>query len=312
VGVRLETGSIPRMERHRKRRRILKRFVGAILLVGLLAGAAWGTWTYAIPHTAVIPELEGETVDAARNRLTALGFQVVLANGRYDMQVPEGHVWAVRPAPGATREQGTQVTIIPSKGPPPVAVPAMKGKPLKKAKEAIKDAGLRVEVKRRYDERVALDHVITQQPGSGRIPKGSVISLVVSDGPKPVPIPDVRGMAQDKAVKALGAKGFEVAIEEDFSRQVARGDVVGTDPAAGTELQPGTTIVLTVSIGPEYFDCPNFYGMSVDEARAVAEQHGLELTALPVPGSSGNDVVSQIPAAGTRIRYGSTVTVYHA
>jgi eukaryotic-like serine/threonine-protein kinase len=68
VGVRLETASIPRMERHRRRRRILKRIVGAILLVGLLSGVAWGTWTYAIPHTAVIPELTGETVDAARDR----------------------------------------------------------------------------------------------------------------------------------------------------------------------------------------------------------------------------------------------------
>ena len=27
------------------------------------SGAAWGTWTYAIPHTAVIPELAGRTVD---------------------------------------------------------------------------------------------------------------------------------------------------------------------------------------------------------------------------------------------------------
>ena len=229
------------------------------------------------------------------------------------MQVPDGHVWAVKPAPGATREQGTQVTIVPSKGPPPVAVPSVRGEPLKKAKQTIREAGLRVgEVKRRFDVRVPRDHVISQQPANGRIPKGSTVSLVVSDGPKPVPIPDVRGMAQDKAVKVLGAKGFEVVIEENFSKQVARGDVVGTDPVAGTELQPGRTIVLTVSLGPEYFDCPNFFGMSVDEARAVAEQHGLELTALPVPGSSGNNVVSQIPGAGTRIRYGSTVTVYHA
>jgi serine/threonine-protein kinase len=188
----------------------------------------------------------------------------------------------------------------------------MKGKPLKKAKQAIKDAGLRVEVRRRYDERVPLDHVILQEPGAGRIPKGTTVSLVVSDGPRPVPIPDVRGMAQDKAVRSLGARGFEVVIEEDFSKQVARGDAVGTDPASGTELQPGGTIVLTVSIGPEYFDCPDFSGMSVDEAKALAEQRGLELTALPVPGSGGNDVVSQIPNAGTRIRYGSTVTVYYA
>ena len=290
----------------------IKRFIGAILLIGLLSGAAWGTWTYAIPHTSVIPELQGRTVEAARDRLTELGFEVVLVDGRYDMQVPAGHVLVVHPAAGATLDQGARVTIVPSKGPPPVAVPSVAGDPLKKAKEAMRDAGLRVSVKHRFDGRVPVDHVISQQPATGRIPKGSTVSLVVSDGPKPVPIPDVRGMAQDRALKVLGAKGFEVVIEEAFSKEVAPGDVVGTDPAAGTDLQPGETIVLTVSLGPEYFDCPDFFGMSVDEARAIAQQHGLELTALPVPGSSGNNVVSQIPGGGTRIRYGSTVTVYYA
>ena len=314
VGIRLETGSIPRMERHRKRRRILKRIVGAILLVGLLSGVAWGTWTYAIPHTAIIPELNGDTVDAARDRLTALGFQVVVANGRFDMQVPEGRVWAAKPPAGATREQGTQVTIIPSKGPPPVTVPSVKGKPVKKAKQSLKDAGLRVgEVDRRYDDRVPLDHVISQQPGNGRIPKGSIVSLVVSDGPRPVPIPDVRGMAQDEAVAALGAKGFEVLIEETFSKQVARGDVVDTDPAAGTEVQPGGTVVLTVSIGPEYFDCPDFVGMSLDEARSLADRVGLRLSAVAVPGADGAEIVSQdFPQPGARVRYGTTVTVFYA
>ena len=312
VGVRLETASIPRMERHRKRRRTIKRFIGAFLLLGLLSGAGWGTWTYAIPHTAVVPELQGRTLEAARDQLTALGFEFVLVGGRYDMQVPADHVLAVHPAPGATLDLGTPVTIVPSKGPPPVSVPSVAGDPLKKAKQAVKGAGLRVAVKRRYDGRVPADHVISQRPATGRIPKGSTVSLVVSNGPKPVSIPDVKGMAQDKAVKALSAKGFEVVIEETFSKQVGRGDVVGTAPAAATELQPGETIVLTVSLGPEYFDCPDFFGMGVDEARALAQQHGLELTALPVPGSSGNNVVSQIPGGGTRIRYGSTVTVYYA
>jgi len=313
VGVRLETASIPRMERHRKRRRTIKRFIGAFLLLGLLSGAGWGTWTYAIPHTAVVPELQGRTLEAARDQLTALGFEVVLVGGRYDMQVPADHVLAVHPAPGATLDQGTRVTIVPSKGPPPIAVPSVAGDPLKKAKEAIKDAGLRVApVKHRYDGRIPADHVISQQPATGRIPKGSTVSLVVSDGPKPVSIPDVKGTVQDEAVKALSAKGFDVVIEKAFSKQVAPGDVIGSDPTAGTDLQPGETIVLTVSLGPEYFDCPDFFGMSVDEARALAQQHGLELTALQVPGSSGNNVVSQIPGGGTRIRYGSTVTVYYA
>ena len=314
VGVRLETGSIPRSERHRKRRRVLQRVVGAILLVGLLAAAAWGTWTYAIPHTAVVPALVGETVDDARDRLTALGFEVEVAQGRYDMQVPAQHVLVVRPAAGATREQGTRVTIVPSKGPPPVPVPSVTGDPVKKAKEAIREAGLRVgPVKHRYDDRVPPDHVISQRPASGRIPTGSPVSLVLSDGPKPVLIRDVRGMTETRAVNTLGSAGFEVVIEESFSKQVARGHAIGTDPPAGTELQPGETIVLTVSLGPEYFECPDFVGMSLDEARSLADRVGLRLSAVAVPGADGEEIVSQdFPEPGTRVRYGTTVTVFYA
>jgi serine/threonine-protein kinase len=313
VGVRLDTASTRRMERHRKRRRLLKRFSGAILLLGLLSAAAWGTWTYAIPHTAVIPELTGETIEAARDRLTALGFDVEIAAGEFDLHVPAEHVLAILPAAGTERDQGSTVTIVPSEGPRPVSVPSVAGDPVRKAKKAIRAAGLRVgQDLHRYDDRVPFGRVIAVRPADDRLPEGSVVRLIVSDGPKPVVIPDVRGMSEERAVKALSSKGFEVVKEEDFSKEVARGVAVRTYPAAGTELQPGETIVLTVSLGPEYFDCPDFFGMTVEEARTLAEAHGLELTALPVPGSNGNNVVSQIPGAGTRIRNGSTVTVYYA
>ena len=81
---------------------------------------------------------------------------------------------------------------------------------------------------------------------------------------------------------------------------------------SGTELQPGETIVLRISLGPEFFASPDFEGMTVEAARAHADSVGLELTALPVPGSSGGTIVSQLPPAGTRVRYGSTITVYYA
>jgi serine/threonine-protein kinase len=261
----------------------------------------------------VIPALVGEPVDAAVDRLTALGFEVTRAPGEHTMQVPAGLVKEIRPAEGAERDVGSTVAIVPSLGPPPVRVPAVEGHLLKDARRAIADAGLEVgDVKRRFHDDVPFGHVVDVRPDQARLPRGTAITLIVSDGPKPVSIPDVRGMTEAKAVNALGAKGFEVVIEGAFSRKIARGEAVGTDPAAGTELQPGETIVLTVSLGPEYFDCPNFVGMTVEEARALAERHGLELTALEVPGGSGSNVVSQLPVGGTRVRYGSTVTVYYA
>ncbi len=312
VGMTLET-SIPRMERHRRRRRLLKRVLGGVALVALLTAAAWGTWTYAIPHTAVIPALIGEAVDDATDRLTGLGFDVTRAPGEHSMQVPDGHVKQILPAAGAERDVGTTVTIVPSLGPPPVDVPRVRGEPLQDAREAIAGAGLHVgAVRHRFDGEVPEGHVIGLQPDTARLPRGTSVTVLVSDGPKPVAIPDVGGMTEGKAVKALTAKDFEVVIEQDFSNKIARGRALGTDPAKGTELQPGETIVLRISLGHEFFASPDFEGMTVDGARALADSVGLELTALPVPGSSGGTIVSQLPPAGTRVRYGSTITVYYA
>ena len=154
--------------------------------------------------------------------------------------------------------------------------------------------------------------MIGVQPDAPMLPRGTSVTVIVSDGPKPVAIPDVGGVTEGKAVDALTAEGFEVVIEEDFSNRVARGRALGTDPPRGTELQPGETIVLRVSLGPEFFASPDFEGMTVDAARELADRVGLELTALPVPGSSGGSIVSQLPPAGTRVRYGSTITVYYA
>jgi beta-lactam-binding protein with PASTA domain len=312
VGVRLDS-AIPRMERHRKRRRFAKRLVGVVALVALLTAAAWGTWTYAIPHTAVVPALVGETVDAATDRLTTLGFTVTRAPGEHSMQIPAGRVKEIDPAQGTERDVGSAVTIVPSLGPPPVDVPAVRGDTLQAARRTITDAGLHVgSVKHRFDADVPAGHVIGLRPDESRLPQGSSVTVIVSDGPEPVAIPDIAGMTEDKAVAALTAKGFEVVVEEDFSKNVARGRAIGTDPAAQTELQPGETIVLRISLGPEYFDAPDLQGMSVEAARNLAESMGLRLTALQVPGSSGSNIVSQLPPGGTRVRYGSTITVYHA
>jgi serine/threonine-protein kinase len=301
------------MERHRKRRRLAKRVLGIVALVALLSAAAWGTWTYAIPHTAVIPALVGEPVGAATDRLTTLGFTVARAPGEYSMHIPAGHVKEIQPAEGTERDVGSAVTIVPSLGPPPVDVPAVRGDRLQAARQALTQAGLEVAaVRHRFDADVPAGRVIEVRPDEGELPRGTSVTVIVSDGPKPIAIPSVKGMTEEKAVQALTAKGFDVVVEEDFSGKVARGRAIGTDPAAETELQPGETIVLRVSLGPEYFDAPDFHGMSVEAARTLAESVGLKLTALPVPGSGGNNIVSQLPPGGTRVRYGSTITVYYA
>ena len=313
VRLPLETASIPRMERHRRRRQRAKRFLGAVVVAALVAAATWGTWTYAIPHRAEIPRLVGRSEASAIERLTALGFQVERAAPEYSATIPEGSVKLVRPAAGVERDVGATVTIVVSLGPRPFPVPPVEGQTLHDARAALEAKGfVDIEVRHRFDADVEAEHVISRSPSGAELPKSATVTLLVSKGPRPVRVPDVGGKTQEDAERILDERGFVVVIEEVFSTKVDRGNVIRTDPAHGGTLQPGETIVVSVSLGPKHFPCPNFVGMSVEAARALAERMGLILNDVQVPGATGNEVVSQEPPADSVVSYGETIDAYYA
>jgi eukaryotic-like serine/threonine-protein kinase len=309
----LETAQIPRVERRRRRR--LRKVVLAVLILGMLAAAAWGAWAYLLPRTALVPDgLAGVTIDRARAALDEVSLTARIGDGRHHLRVPEGSVIAVQPAAGTELDRGETVTLIPSLGPPPVDVPKIVGSSLEEARAALVDAKLAPgEVTRRFHDTVPAGHVIRQSTPSGRtLPQGSEVDLVVSRGHAPEDVPSVAGLRQQGATRALGALGFDVAVQTGFSDRVDKGLVMTVSPEEGSTQPYGSTVTITVSLGPEQFPAPSFTGLSRAAAQALAAEWGLELAILPVPGTDGSSVISQLPGGGTTVRYGQTITVYVA
>jgi beta-lactam-binding protein with PASTA domain len=305
------TASIPRLRRRRLRR--LRRFLAWFLALAIVGGAAWGVWTYAIPHEATVPDLVGRTVADSQSALDDLGLGVRLAEGAFDEEIPEGSVLEVRPEPGTVLEQGDIVTVIPSLGPPPVPVPAVVGKDLEDAKRLLDRGDLVVgTIRRRFDDQVAAGGVISQNPVDGELPMGSAVDLVVSKGHAPERIPDVVGRKFESAERTLASLGFELKVEEAHSDEIQKGRVIAVDPAAGTTQDYGSTVTVKVSIGPRFFSCPTFVGLSKGAAEELAARFGLEVAFLPVPGTDGRHAISQLPTAGSRVEYGQTITLYMA
>jgi serine/threonine-protein kinase len=220
----------------------------------------------------------------------------------------------VRPDEGTVVEDGTRVVLVPSAGPPPVRVPNIVGKTLERARELLRGADLRVgDVRRTYHAELAEGLVIRQSvDGRDDAPLGSAIDVVVSRGPTPLPVPRVTGRIVEDAVALLKDAGFIVARNDAFSDDVARGRVISQDPARGKNLQPGETVSILVSLGPEEFELPSLLGMGKDEAIARVEQLGLEAQVVPVPGGNGSTVVSQLPTVGATVRAGDTIAIYVA
>jgi hypothetical protein len=67
-----------------------------------------------------------------------------------------------------------------------------------------------------------------------------------------VPIPDLAGLTYDEAAAKLTELGFTPVRRDEPSSTVAAGDVIGTEPPAGTTLRPAPDIriVVVTSLGP--------------------------------------------------------------
>ena len=313
---RATTVTIPRTRggaRHKKRGKG-RWALAIVLLLATIGAGAYGAWAYLLPKDVEVPAVVGLTVGEAQRRLEDAGLTTRVAEGEYSKTEVEGVVLKVRPAEGATLEEGDRVLLVPSLGPPPVDVPDLIGKTIPGVKQLLREADLRLgKVSHAYSDTIASDTVIRQSVRFGeQAPFGSEIAVVVSDGPKPVRVPNVVGKAQEQATSVLTNAGFLLDVNEDYSRDVDRGRVISQDPPEG-ELQPGETVSIVVSLGPPEFPMPDVVGMSKTAAIAALQQLGLHVDVALVPGhEDGTTVVYQEPAVGTTVHAGDTVSIFVA
>ena len=150
--------------------------------------------------------------------------------------------------------------------------------------------------------------VVGQGPKAGATaPQGTLVTLVVSNGPPGVKMPDVVGLAASDAVKALQARKLAPALDQVASQQ-APGTVVSQEPKAGARAKPGTKVVLRVAKGEAAVATPDVTGEQSSQAVSALRQAGLAARVVRVLSSQpSGTVVAQRPAAGQKAAKGSTV-----
>lgn len=123
--------------------------------------------------------------------------------------------------------------------------------------------------------------VIAQSPDAGTsVPWHTTIRLTVSTGPATVAVPDVSGLIYHDAASAFRNRGFsEITIVRKAS-SAPMGTVIGTKPEAFARAATDTTVILTVSIGPDAgadTSPGNYLGLSKADARTQSARAGLFL-----------------------------------
>ncbi len=127
-----------------------------------------------------------------------------------------------------------------------------------------------------------------------------------------VQVPDVSDMTWEKANTVLAdaeLQGFQVDEQNDV---VAVGNVIRTDPTAGTSVAEGQQIKVYVSTGQEMAQVPVVQGLTRADATAALTGAGLQLGAVASrndPSLVADTVISGDPEAGTEVAKGTAVNL---
>ena len=162
--------------------------------------------------------------------------------------------------------------------------------------------------------------IILQTPvGGSYMDINDTVLLMISSGKgveSPVggvsTVPYVIWEAKDTAISKLIQAGLaEPEIIEKNDENVAYGSVISQSIEAGTQVDEGTRITLTISIGPATFDMPNVIGQAKEKAESTLTGKGLVVIVEYQKNDSvaeGN-VISQSVSAGSSVKRGDEVTI---
>lgn len=172
--------------------------------------------------------------------------------------------------------------------------------------------GLRVKVGSvRYDASVPKDRVAEVEPGAGRqVEKGTLLTLVLSKGKRPVTVPDVRNQPLDQALQQLRQAGLQPGDQlQQASSTVQRGYVITTQPPAGKRQDPDEPIVIVVSSGLTMPDLTNLTAEQAAQKLARMDLNVQWQQQDPTGGQPPNTVIGQNPPAGQPLSPGDDVEV---
>jgi beta-lactam-binding protein with PASTA domain len=255
---------------------------------------------------ANVPNVVGSTQAAAQTAITSAGLTIGTVITANSVTVPPGNVISQNPTAGTNVSPGSAVDLVVSLG---VAVPNVVGSTQAAAQTAITTAGLTVgTVTTANSATVPIGRVISQNPAAGsNVAPGSAVALVVSLGAK---VPNVVGSTQAAAQTAITTAGLIVGtVTRVNSATVPIGRVISQTPAAGSNVAPGSAVVLVVSLGVKV---PNVVGNTQAAAQTALTNVGLTVgtvTTAPSETVPIGNVISQTPGAGVNVAPGSAVAL---
>jgi serine/threonine-protein kinase len=247
-----------------------KAWVGALIAIVIMALLAAGGYLAVTMLTGdggtelvAVPNLIGSTKLEAQQKLDGAGLILGDVRKRPTSKFPAGQVIEQDPVADRQIQAGEKVDIWLAAPPKPVEVPPLEGLTLDEARTDLEAAKLTLgEVKQENNQDVPEGRIISQSPAAGdEVPKETPVDVVVSAGPSVVIVPDVtcltfaQAKAQLQGLRLDGRAGNRVLPRPECPSDP---DLVAQqDTAPGSQVDPGTVIVLHLGLPPSPSTSPS-------------------------------------------------------
>lgn len=231
-------------------------------------------------------EDELDTMDAKVEKVFMIGSIVVAVI--IVLAIIFAVIWFLNP-PGGNKKPTPLVTEAPSPSPtitvPPLSetfkMPNVLGMTKEEALAEIKKYDETVFIKYEdptYSDEYEANQVMKQYPEQNTdITRGSDITLTISLGKEELTVADVTNLTEANAQLKLTEQGLTVERTTQTSETIAKGNVISTDPVAGTKITTGAKVTMIISDGPANTQVamPNLMDLTEAEARDELSSRGL-------------------------------------
>ncbi len=309
-GKREDSVATPKPVKRKKSARVIRNRIIFILGLFIIAGAAW--YQFASGTSGVsVPSIVGLSQRQALAQLSPLGLHQDVVQRVFSEDVPSGLIISSQPGGGGHIAAGGTVHLTVSKGKDRSLVPAVNGMTSDAATTSIVSAGLKLgTISTQFDVSTPKGLVVSADPASGtQVRPGSLVNLIVSNGPETVAATNYVGQSGDQALNELTAAGFSVTSTYAYSDTVPAGAVIKQTPDPTQPLPKGAAIALVISQGPQNVFVPNVAGLSQLDATRLLENLQLQVTVKSLNTKKNQTVINVSPAIGTQVTRGSTVVL---
>lgn len=230
-----------------KDRKSTGKIIGIIAAAAVIAVA--GFFIYTNAGKVDVPYTVGFEEDEAQAAIEAAGL-IYTESREFSEDIKQGTVISQSTAEGDSLKEGSEVSVVVSRGTPVTPPDAMRKTP-ERAQKNIEAAGFAFKnAGEEYSYEVSSGYVCRQTPSADEdAEEGQTITVWISKGPASKTVPDVTGMSPDKARATLQENGLRIQVYNEHSDEVPSGQIITQHPEAGEVVDENTLVVVKVSIG---------------------------------------------------------------